>query len=324
MKEICTTQVDNLTIEGIVGNYVFETIKKQNTFYENTLLQKWLPYLENSRIILDIGANLGNHTLFWGTHISYEKMYSFEPFPANYERLSNNILNNHLANIIPVPLGVGAAKGYSKVLEFTEDNYGATTFDTNISDTGEIQITDIDSFAIENNIPYIDFAKIDTEGFEESVLSGMAKTIAAHHPDLWIEVTENSFAAIMDLLLPLGYVLVDVVQFNMLFLFEGRHPGISQIDMQLVLKQMLQYMNWASKQRESDLHQLFDSASALKEQQRVLLRAKQTIQKQQQEIQLLLGENKRYRRRWNQFRSKWYGRLAYKIYRSLKRMHILK
>lgn len=239
MEKISTALIKTLTIEGIEGDYVFETIKKQNTFYEISILEKWLPYIKDSKVVLDIGANLGNHTLFWAKNTDYSAIYSFEPYPVNYERLAHNIANNSLKNVFPVNYGVGARKGYTKVLNFSEDNYGATTLDTGISDSGDIRIIDIDTFVSDHGLNQVDFVKIDTEGFEESVLAGMQQVIKLHRPDLWVEVSENSFHHVIDILLAMDYILADVEGFNVLFLAPKRHGSIRQADIMDVLAQHL-------------------------------------------------------------------------------------
>ena len=418
MEKISAASVNDLIIEGIEGDYVFVTIKKQNSFYENSILEKWLPYIRDSKFILDIGANLGNHTLFWAKNMQYAAIYSFEPYNVNYERLSNNIANNSLKNVFPVNYGVGACKGYSNVLNFSEDNYGATTLDTNISDSGDISITDIDSFVSERGLSQVDFVKIDTEGFEESVLAGMQHVIELHHPDLWIEVSEESFRHVIDSLLTMNYVMADVEGFNVLFLAPIRHANIPNADIMNILAQHFNNLNRTNKyyqnyittkgwvnaknaiiedlkqynakqkeelfhvrqkiqeqekdllyvrqkiqEQEKDLLYVEQKAKEQKEyllsikneknrlehqlqeiqtqdykfaqelanlilsqdsQVQVLLRAKHLIQTQQRELQLLRQENELYKQRWAKLSSKWYGKLALKIYYRLRVLNILK
>lgn len=264
--KISTIEVGKLIIEGIEGDYVFETIRKDKRFYEDDLLKKWLPYLESCKVILDVGANLGNHTLFWSQNIHYQKIIAFEPFAPSYERLTHNVCNNFLKNVWTINKGIGSQKGYTIVKEFNEDNYGGTTLETDIKSEGEIEITDIDSFAEENNLDKIDFVKIDTEGFEESVLAGMQEVVKRDHPDLWIEVGHQSFHNIVQSLFELEYIMVDISGFNILFLHPDRHDGIKNIDRELIMEALfynlervnLYYKNyitakgWGEKQRQKN------------------------------------------------------------------------
>lgn len=390
MEKISTATIKDLVIEGIEGDYVFETIKKQSIFYENSILEKWLPYLRGSKYILDIGANLGNHTLFWAKNIEYSAIYSFEPYSVSYERLTHNIANNSLKNIYPMNCGVGACKGYTNIMSFSEENYGATTLDTNISDAGEISIIDVDSFVSEHGLSQVDFVKVDTEGFEESVLDGMQRVIELHRPDLWIEVSEESFRHVIDALSAMGYVISDVDGFNVLFLSPKRHTDLRQADITDILRQHFNNLNRTNKyyqnyvkakgwvnskntiienlnhrcdkqekelldarqkiqeqkenllQLQKELHALDQQLQESKEQEnefsqelvdlihsqdsqiQVLLHTRHVIQTQQRELQLLRQENELNKQRWERLSSKWYGRLALKIYYRLRVLNILK
>ena len=96
--EISTVNIHNLTIEGFSGDYVFNTIKNTNNFYENDLLIRWKKYTDDAEIIFDVGANIGNHSLYWSINTDVSKIYSFEPYFPSYARLENNININNLAD----------------------------------------------------------------------------------------------------------------------------------------------------------------------------------------------------------------------------------
>lgn len=238
MQNIDYINIEGLKIEGIKGDYVFETIREKNNFYENELLNKWKRYLSDSKVVFDVGANLGNHTLFWAKKLNTDAIYSFEPYIPNFERLLHNVQNNLLDNVHPINKAVGQKEGYTCVKEFHEDNYGGTTLNEEISSDGEIEVITIDSFVREKNLESVDFIKIDTEGFEISVLDGAKKTISKYYPDLWIEVNSQSFQEVMGRLEQLEYIVVDTLGFNILFLNPRRHTQIEQINNNIVWQAM--------------------------------------------------------------------------------------
>lgn len=238
MEKICYTNVAGMKIEGIEGDYVFETIKDKSNFYEYEILNKWKKYLGEYKIIFDVGANLGNHTLFWAKKLNADRIYSFEPYKPNFERLIHNIQNNLLDNVYPINKAVGEKEGFTSVKEFHEDNYGGTTLNGEIQSEGEIEVISIDSFVRETNLENVDFIKIDTEGYEVSVLDGAVKTILKYQPDLWIEVSHQSFQEVRNKLESFGYLVADVIGFNMLFLNRRRHTDIKQVDIGVVLEAM--------------------------------------------------------------------------------------
>lgn len=238
MQKISYINIEDLKIEGIEGDYVFETIREKNNFYENELLNKWKRYLSDSKVVFDVGANLGNHTLFWAKKLNTDVIYSFEPYIPNFERLLHNVQNNLLDNVYPINKAIGKKEGYTCVKEFHEDNYGGTTLNEEIQSEGEIEVITIDSFVKGKKIESVDFIKIDTEGYEVSVLDGAQKTISKYYPDLWIEVNSQTFQEIMNRLEQLEYIVADTLGFNILFLNPRRHTKIEQIDINIVWKAM--------------------------------------------------------------------------------------
>lgn len=202
------------------------------------LLNKWKRYLSDSKVVFDVGANLGNHTLFWAKKLNTDVIYSFEPYIPNFERLLHNVQNNLLDNVYPINKAIGKKEGYTCVKEFHEDNYGGTTLNEEIQSEGEIEVITIDSFVKGKKIESVDFIKIDTEGYEVSVLDGAQKTISKYYPDLWIEVNSQTFQEIMNRLEQLEYIVADTLGFNILFLNPRRHTKIEQIDINIVWKAM--------------------------------------------------------------------------------------
>jgi len=231
--------IDNVIVTGVAGEYVFESIKKSQNFYEFNLLEKWTVHFADAKCIFDIGANLGNHTMYWSKNINAEKIYSFEPYKVNYEILCENIQNNALDNVRPIKQGVGATKGYTSIDIVDAGNLGATTLSKEVKAEGEIELIDIDSFCLEQGIDTVDFVKIDTEGYEENVLEGMKETIKAHHPDLWIEVGKETVVEVVNRLQEEGYLLKDVSGCNFLFLYGKRHRDTIEISNPEILELML-------------------------------------------------------------------------------------
>lgn len=242
MKTI-NTKVSNYIIEGYENDYVFQTINKTNNFYEVAILDKWTPKFNEARAILDIGSNLGNHTLYWAEKLNYEAIYAFEPYKPTFEKLQNNINNNNLKNVFLVNKGVGNVSGFAHASFTDETNMGATTLEySSKQDDDAMEIVSIDSFVVENNINNIDFVKIDVESFEPFVLEGMKNVLTQMKPDLWIEVRTETYKKIIDDLKELDYVPVDIEGFNILFLNKCRHTDLKEYDSENILKNMFIYM----------------------------------------------------------------------------------
>ena len=237
-------KICDLEIAGYENDYVFQTIKKNNYFYEGTLLDKWKNYIKNSKTIIDIGANLGNHSLYWAINLDCNKIYAFEPFKPNFEILKDNIERNKLNNIIALNKGVGSKKSKAVVKNFDDSNYGATTLEeTNDENTEDVmEIVDIDSFSDENSIEQIDFVKIDTEGFEEKVLLGMKNVISKFKPILWIEVSHETYRDVFSYLFNYNYKIIDIEGFNVLFISEKKAVELEEYKIEKAVDYMFSYL----------------------------------------------------------------------------------
>lgn len=145
-----------------------------------------LPFKEG--IFLDVGANLGNHTLFF-SKIMGKKCYSFEPNDQVYSALVQNIKLNALEEKVKCfNTALGRQSGKASIRSVLENNLGSTTLEVQKED-GEIDVKTLDSMIVKNES--IALIKIDVEGFEFEVLEGAKETIKTHKPILLIECADQ-------------------------------------------------------------------------------------------------------------------------------------
>lgn len=239
--ELKNVSFGNITITGYASDYILQTIDQTKNFYESTLLNKWTVLFQNAKYILDIGANIGNHTVFWAKTLTVEKIVSFEPYPPNYELLCKNIVDNHLSCVQTFDKAVGEKTGVVKVKKFSPENYGGTSFqyvkEDECIDTS-IPVCSLDEFFPQLQLPQIDFVKIDTEGFELSVLKGMQQIINCYKPTIWVEVSKTTVAEVYQMLCAQEYCLMDMSGANMLFIW-GEQTENSKISWKDLLTENL-------------------------------------------------------------------------------------
>jgi FkbM family methyltransferase len=143
-------------------------------------------------IVIDAGAHIGIFSLL-ALNQGAGKVYAFEPNQRIYEHcLKRSIELNHGEDIIiPIPYGVGAKKEqvsfadhalYSVISHVTNTN----NFTVSSDDIITVNITTLDDFVRENNVPHVDFIKADIEGAERLMLEGARDTIKRFHPRLVI------------------------------------------------------------------------------------------------------------------------------------------
>jgi len=155
-------------------------------FYEEEILLKLDKYLNENSVVLDIGANVGNHTVYWGKISKVNKIFAFEPVISTYCILEKNIEINNLSNKVKLfNIGLGDKKTRAKIDIFSIDNIGATSINEDVN--GDIKICALDDIYEINNESRIDFIKIDVEGFEKYVLEGAKHILLKHSPIIFIE-----------------------------------------------------------------------------------------------------------------------------------------
>lgn len=166
--------------------------------YEREELEIIRAYAPLSGIFYDIGANVGNHAVFMGKVLRAKKVYPFEANPRAAEILRKNIIANDLADVIDTAFlgyGIGLEGDSLQIFNPQQNNLGAARLkkkpegSDDLSYFGSVEIRSIDNLALRDDP---DFIKIDVEGMEIDVLSGMIETIAKCRPPIFIEVNSGN------------------------------------------------------------------------------------------------------------------------------------
>ena len=183
-------------------DYIQRSIVETGNFYEIEDLKYLEKYLNKNSVVFDIGANIGNHTVYWGKRLNVNKIYAIEPINVTYEKLCTNIKINGLDNrVIAYNVGVGSSISKAAIKVYDEANCGGSsiTIDTN----GNIDIITIDSLNIQDE--HVDLLKIDTEGFEYEVLCGAKETIKKYRPVIYCEIDDENLSKVRQLMIDLDY-----------------------------------------------------------------------------------------------------------------------
>jgi hypothetical protein len=75
-------------------------------------------------IFIDVGANLGWHTVHAARHPCVEMVVAFEPDPFNAWLLDRNLIENGVENVIVSNAAVGAQSGNIRLQRCKSSNYG--------------------------------------------------------------------------------------------------------------------------------------------------------------------------------------------------------
>lgn len=168
--------------------------------YEARLLEE-IRELGLAGVAVDVGAHVGNHTL-WLAVICGMRVAAFEPDVTAYTWLSRNVAGNQLRSRVttyPVALGAQATRG-----DWDHRTKGVLRPDV----LGSVPIHVLDAYALE----HVSVIKIDVEGHEPDVLRGATRTLQRWRPVVYAEgISKASRRRVGAVLEPLGYRLDHVV-----------------------------------------------------------------------------------------------------------------
>lgn len=158
--------------------------------------QPMLGYIRSLRLrgaYLDVGANIGNHSLYFAANTFAEKVFAFEPTPAALRILRDFVeLNNFQSKIEIVPYACADFEGQAEVRESLASSKTPRVYDC----------IRIDAF-INTQVALI---KVDVEGSEVRALEGAKELLRRDRPLLFVEAHDTShLKEISDVIGPLGY-----------------------------------------------------------------------------------------------------------------------
>jgi FkbM family methyltransferase len=158
--------------------------------YEKENLQLLMALLKkiNNPVVMDVGANIGNHTLAFSKVAS--QVLAFEPLPAAYALLLNNIQANHIANVNTFPFALSDTRDDETTIYMVRDgNVGASSFDKRDNKVESVVVKKrIGDQALEKAlVKKVDFIKLDVEAHEAFVLRGLNNTLRQHKPIITME-----------------------------------------------------------------------------------------------------------------------------------------
>jgi len=168
-----------------LNDHIQKIIYLNRNFYELSMLEDIKGRLEQNKIVVDVGANIGNHTVYFSKICEAKMVYAFEPQKEIFDILKKNIEINELSHSVKLfNMGVGKEHGYGSISVVDPNNYGMTRLNKDAN--GQIEIVSLDSILLEK-VPKVDMIKIDVEGMEVDVLIGADKILKKFKPLIYIE-----------------------------------------------------------------------------------------------------------------------------------------
>ena len=151
--------------------------------HDQPVLQKLAPYITPGSTVYDLGAALGDHTIFYLNLVGPQGIVvAIEPHPVQFECLKRNCPRAYC-----VPYCVGETQGDVYLFHEPDCIGGSRLVDPACQwpMTKHRRITiDLDCVLWGQ----VSFMKIDIEGCEPEALRGARQTIMHHRPVIWLEI----------------------------------------------------------------------------------------------------------------------------------------
>jgi len=169
-----------VSLEGFDGDHVSMTIERSRAFYEHELLD-YVGGLNTTGAIVDVGAYIGNHSVFFGMFTEADRVLAIEPNNIASLLLRRNIAANDLGGlVVPLEHAVGATTGTVGLRIGKPSNLGHTS----VVQGDEVELLPLDEVVRDEKVSVL---KIDVEGYELNVLQGAAQLLADQNPTILIE-----------------------------------------------------------------------------------------------------------------------------------------
>lgn len=147
-----------------------------------------LGLITDSSVALDVGANIGNHSIYFSKF--FNEVIAYEANPNTFKILDYN--SSYTKNVIAYNKGAGD-KNETLVMNENTVNFGASSavYESDGGTTVSVNISPLDELVGLNK--QVDLVKIDVEGMEYKVLLGSKGIIDKYQPVIVFEQHENEF-----------------------------------------------------------------------------------------------------------------------------------
>lgn len=215
-------------------DYIPHKISSKGEFYESQFLN-FLKIFHNPKgLIIDGGANIGNHTIYFAKLLG-ANVVAIEPEPHNATCLAINVVLNGISERVQIfRHAVGEGTGAITLQMNIKNNFGSFTAKADANPNRDqvvdvmqvdVPVTSLDSLMsqVNNNKP-ISILKLDVEGMELDVIIGAKLLIQSSLPLISVECFSLlSLTQIESELECCGYFPIEVMNVTPTFIFISRN-----------------------------------------------------------------------------------------------------
>jgi len=183
------------TGELTLRNFDFGAVKSSDLFgFDELIIFSWYDAnREKYKKVLDLGANVGAHTLVLGKlgmHVT-----SYEPDPIHFDFLKQTMQENKLINVVLRKKAIGAYSGKANFTRVLGNTTGSHLSGSKANPYGILEHFDVQVDAIREVLEEgYDFVKMDVEGHEVALIEALDSEIV-HNLEIMLEIGTAANAA---------------------------------------------------------------------------------------------------------------------------------
>lgn len=203
------------------ANGCVDEIVESEGVWEPGLLNTLKHILKDGDTFIDIGANIGYHSIAIASALPEVKVYSFEPQNSLCKQIESSIEKNNLKNVTLFQVGLSDEEE-EVLIHIPEENVGGSSVIKGLNNhaafkkSTKIKLETLDSYL--SQLSRVDVIKIDVEGHEPEALKGGFKLLSKYKPIIVMEfspIIYNYFnpkasQELLELLAKLNYELLDL------------------------------------------------------------------------------------------------------------------
>jgi FkbM family methyltransferase len=186
------------------ADHIQKVLRSEKRLYEeNALIDIFSRGLKRGMVI-DVGANIGNHTVFFGKVLN-RRVMALEPYEKAFRVLERNVeLNGLSKRVMVLRKAAGRSAGRGRLEIPPEGNWGKARLLP--EHDGAIEIIRLDDLKLRGPVALV---KIDVEGMEADVLEGARRLLKRKQPVIYVEAqTALQYGSVRRILRSLGYEMV--------------------------------------------------------------------------------------------------------------------
>ena len=209
-NKIVMAEIDGIKYQLDLNELIDSSIYYEGCFEPMTtaVINK---YVREGMTVLDIGANIGCHTLRFAKLVGGGgKVIAFEPMSWAYSKLKHNIELNDFNNIVIEKIALSSVNQRAQNIYFRSSWTIDPGSSSNAKKKEDINFITLDEYVRRNKINRIDFIKLDVDGYEYKIIQGARDTLKRDKPLIIIELGIYTLQVVGDNIYDLVNALSDI------------------------------------------------------------------------------------------------------------------